>query len=115
MARPQKPYRTSWGEYVPGLLKLADGRWRIVSTGERFSEEDEFTAGARFKQQNQKRLAVFIPISRGEPFENAAVADTLDPSIGELSQVDHDDDSNEIGHLSVVKTACDAVCRHYFG
>src|SRR5438105_373042 len=49
MARPQKPYQTSWGEIVAGLARGDDRRWRIIQTGERFREEDERKAIARFR------------------------------------------------------------------
>jgi hypothetical protein len=29
------------GEIIPGLARLVDGRWRIVLTGQRFTESDE--------------------------------------------------------------------------
>ena len=47
--RPQKPYETSWGEMVPGLYKCPDGRWRISSTGQKFTEADERRAVVHFR------------------------------------------------------------------
>lgn len=46
--RKQRAYQASWGEMVPGLWRLPDGRWMIHSTGQRFSEPDERRAIARF-------------------------------------------------------------------
>ena len=50
VGRPHKPYLTSWNEYVPDLARQKDGRWRVVSTGVRFSESDERLAVQKFKQ-----------------------------------------------------------------
>jgi integrase len=47
--RKQKPYQTSWGEIIPGLARLVDGRWFVVATGARFTEPSEKTAIYRFR------------------------------------------------------------------
>jgi hypothetical protein len=47
--RKQKPYQASWGEIIPGLAHDTSGRWRVVSTGFRFSEADERRAIDRFR------------------------------------------------------------------
>lgn len=48
--RPQKAYRTSWGEIIQGLDRQSDGRWRVIASGVRFSEADENRAIQRFRQ-----------------------------------------------------------------
>ena len=48
--RHSKPYRTSQGEEIQGLYHCPDGRWRIVATGERFTEPDETRAVAKFQE-----------------------------------------------------------------
>lgn len=63
MARPQKPFFADWigpaGEHVTGLCRQPDGRWRILSTGERFSQTDPRKAVAYFKS---KQPSVEVPI-----------------------------------------------------
>lgn len=47
--RPQKPYRTSWGDNIDGLrYREHDKRWLIVATGQMFREPDERLAVSRF-------------------------------------------------------------------
>jgi hypothetical protein len=41
IGRPEKPFKTSRGEVMPGPYKCSDGRWRINATGQKFSEPDE--------------------------------------------------------------------------
>jgi integrase len=49
MARPQKPHHQSWDNRpVMGLAHDRDGRWRVIATGQKFSEPDERKAIARF-------------------------------------------------------------------
>ncbi len=49
--RPTAVYRTSWGEQVPGLRRLKDGRWRTSWPNQiTFSEPDERLAVARYRQ-----------------------------------------------------------------
>lgn len=105
MARPLKPFRTSWGEDVLGLRPIGKNRWRISSSGERFTA-DEYTAVAKFKQsQRGQRITVFIPIATGTGVETAEDADTLDAEIeqGKISRpvvVETDDpDVDSIGYL----------------
>ena len=56
VGRPTRPYRCSWPgpdgqpDVVNGLYKCPDGRWRIVSTGQKFTEPDERQAVARFRK-----------------------------------------------------------------
>ncbi|MCX5661534.1 MAG: hypothetical protein NTW19_17790, partial [Planctomycetota bacterium] len=47
--RPQKPYRTTWGELIDGLARGKDERWRIIATGFRFTEASERLAVAKAK------------------------------------------------------------------
>lgn len=96
MSRPQKPYRTSWGELIDGLYKLPDGRWRIVATGERFTERDEFTAVARFKQQASNRETVFIPARLERTTrEGWGQFDT----VANVTPPDSEDEHGRSGHL----------------
>ncbi len=72
--RPSRPYRTSYdGTEVHGLHRDKDGRWRIVATGERFSEADERTALDRFREwQQQKQVSrVLLPIQFDSEFARA--------------------------------------------
>ena len=50
------------GERIDGLHETPDGRRKIAVTAERFTEQDEFTAVAQFKQ----RAAVTLWTSRGK-------------------------------------------------
>lgn len=61
--RPQGFHRTSWGEQIQGLTRLADGRWKASGPKPvKFSEPDERLAVARFhkimadRAGNQKSL-----------------------------------------------------------
>jgi integrase len=54
--RPQAVFRTSWGEQIIGLFKLADGRWRVSGKEKiTFSEADERLAVARFREIESKQ------------------------------------------------------------
>ncbi|MFA9477577.1 tyrosine-type recombinase/integrase [Phycisphaerales bacterium AB-hyl4] len=56
MARPRKPYRTSWGEFINGLRQHGSAkRWIICETGETFTEPDERRAIAHFKRWQSKQ------------------------------------------------------------
>lgn len=63
--RPQKPYQTSWNLPIPGLARDPDGRWRILATGQRFTEHDERRAIARFyettRSARMERMTVDVP------------------------------------------------------
>ena len=48
--RPEASHRGPDGTEYPGLSHHASGRWRISSTGERFSEPDELLAIARYQR-----------------------------------------------------------------
>jgi integrase len=50
VGRKPKPYVTSDGEIVAGLAREVDGRWRVVATGQRYTEADEAKAIAKFRQ-----------------------------------------------------------------
>jgi hypothetical protein len=46
--RPQGIYRTSWGDGIDGLTRLADGRWKVSGPRPiKFKEPDERLAVAR--------------------------------------------------------------------
>lgn len=68
VGRPQKPFESSTGEIVPGLARQVDGRWRIIATGQRFSEPDEDRAIARFRtsQPRPPYVRVAVPSAGGE-------------------------------------------------
>lgn len=52
--RPLKVYRTSWGDQIPGLIRLKDGRWRISGKNQvTFTESDERLAVARFREMKE--------------------------------------------------------------
>lgn len=53
--RKQKPHIARDGTPVAGLYHCPDGRWRIVATGERYTEPDEAVAIAKFRQWQQRR------------------------------------------------------------
>lgn len=71
--RPQKPYQTSWNVPVAGLARDTDGRWRVLATGERFTEPDERRAVARFydatRANRVERLTapVAVQVANGSP------------------------------------------------
>jgi integrase len=65
--RKQNPHQTSWGEIIPGLARLVDGRWYILATGKRFSESDERAAVKRFRQMTAASTTVAIPLRRIHP------------------------------------------------
>lgn len=48
--RPTAIYRMANGTPVPGLLRRADGRWKISATGQTFVERDESLAVDRFAE-----------------------------------------------------------------
>ena len=52
--RKQKRYTTSWGEIIPGLAKLSDGRWKILANGHRWTEPDERLAVKQFAEWTAK-------------------------------------------------------------
>src|SRR5687767_316421 len=61
--RPQAVYRTSWGDQVPGLMRLADGRWRASGPEKyTFTESDERVALARFHQWQARREGAMIDV-----------------------------------------------------
>ena len=62
LGRKQKPYESSTGEIIPGLAHDTNGRWRIVSTGVRFSETNEAIAIARFKAMQPQPEAVRVEV-----------------------------------------------------
>jgi integrase len=49
--RPTAYYRTSWGEKIDGLARLADGRWKVSGPdATKYTEPDERLAVARFRE-----------------------------------------------------------------
>ena len=98
MGRPQKPYRTSWGELVDGLNKMPDGRWKIIATGERFTEQNEFTAVARFKQQAKNRETIFIP-ARLQQAGTQGWEATGPATVADVTPPDAEDELGRTGHL----------------
>lgn len=65
--RPTAVYKTSWGEQVPGLRRLKDGRrWRTSWPNQMtFTEPDERLAVARFREweAGQQERKIGIPVS----------------------------------------------------
>jgi integrase len=54
--RPTAYYRTSWGEKIDGLARLADGRWKVSGPDAvKYTEPDERLAVARFREIEAKR------------------------------------------------------------
>jgi integrase len=58
--RRRVTYVTTWGETIPGLTRDTDGRWRILGTKKRFSEDDERMAIARFRRMQDGKQAIEI-------------------------------------------------------
>lgn len=52
--RPQGRYRMRDGTEIQGLIRRADGRWKISATGQTFVEPDEDIAVAYFRELQQK-------------------------------------------------------------
>lgn len=53
---------------MPGLYKRPDGRWRVMATGQRFTEPDERRAVARFRaMQGPQLVDVPAQIGKAEP------------------------------------------------
>src|SRR5688500_1140810 len=54
--RPIGFHRTSWGDRIDGLARLADGRWKVAGPKPvKFTEPDERLAVARFHQIRAKQ------------------------------------------------------------
>ncbi|HEY0009879.1 MAG TPA: hypothetical protein VGB55_14215 [Tepidisphaeraceae bacterium] len=54
--RPQAFYRTSWGDRIDGLTRLADGRWKISGPKAiKFTEPDERMAIAIFRRRQAEQ------------------------------------------------------------
>lgn len=73
--RKQKPHQASWGEHITGLYKCPDGRWRIIATGEKFTEHDERKAVAKFRaweaKNNPGTIAITAPVANLREIEAA--------------------------------------------
>ena len=79
--RPSKPYRTSWGEEVLGLYRNPArlGYWRVVATGESFTEHDERRAIHRFREMTRAQTAlVNIPLHTIPPADQIS---SVDPNV----------------------------------
>ena len=61
--RPQAHYRAGNGDIIVGLSQRADGRWRIIATGQTFSEPDERLAIMRFRRMTTAQDRVILPIA----------------------------------------------------
>ena len=78
------PHRTAWGAEVHGLYRIPGPRhrWRIVATGERFTEADERRAVQKFRdwEAQNRPTAVNVP---------STVVDNLvrDPATGTVSVI----------------------------
>jgi hypothetical protein len=60
--RPPAVYHASWGEQIPGLMRLGDGRWRLSGPDKvTFSEDDERLAVARFRAMQNAKSVVPLP------------------------------------------------------
>jgi len=67
IGRKQKPYETSDGITIPGLARQVDGRWRVISSGFRFTEPDEQRAIEHYKKlTNQAGATINLPIATME-------------------------------------------------
>jgi len=97
MARPFKPYQTSWGEVIPGLYRGSDGRWRIVATNGRFREPDERRAVDRFRAMTVKPPTP-VPFVTADSLEEVFIAS--------LPAVDHTpEEERGPGPITFSKTA----------
>lgn len=82
IGRPTKPFHPAWSvDPIAGLAKQKDGRWRIIATGERFSESDERRAVQKFLdwKARQGMATVNVPtataiIGNGESVRQAMAA-----------------------------------------
>ncbi len=67
--RRQKPFQSKVFGVVAGLARDTDGRWRILATGQKFTEPDERRAIARFRAAQSAAATVRVEI----PVENETV------------------------------------------
>jgi hypothetical protein len=104
--RPHKPYRTSDGQFIDGLSRRPDGRWRIVATGQLFSEPDERIAVARFRALCPPE-AVFVSVARSADLADCAhAADKLGGET-DLVYIDHPNGDAEVGYHVDSRTVWD--------
>ncbi|MDB5324992.1 MAG: Tyrosine recombinase XerC [Phycisphaerales bacterium] len=76
--RPIKVYRTSWGEQIPGLTRLKDGRWRASGTAQTtWSESDERLAVARFRKLDRAKKESDLGKLRVHTSVDGIVADVV--------------------------------------
>lgn len=77
--RPQGFHRTSWGDRIDGLTRLADGRWKVSSGPKtkpvKFTEPDERLAVARAYQilSSREQPTIRIPRASARLGDNAAL------------------------------------------
>lgn len=80
--RPSKPYRTSWGEHIPGLRRKGDRRWVISATEKEFREADERVAVARFKRwqagQDSPTVTINLPVADLGDNHQSVIASVLE-------------------------------------
>lgn len=80
--RPRAVYRASWGERVPDLYKLSDGRWRLSGPEKTtFSEADERIAVMRAQALLAERRGsadILVPKASAKMSDIVAVRQALD-------------------------------------
>lgn len=93
MARPFKPYQTTYNGIIPGLYRGTDKRWRIIETGERFREENERKAIRRFYETMAKLHPVDVQIQavvyQGDPKADTDLIQFLNASGVDLTEGVH--------------------------
>ena len=63
--RKPKHYQASWGEVINGLCRRADGRWRVIDTGQTFVQPDERLAIHLYRTQYRRGAElVEVPVLR---------------------------------------------------
>jgi len=73
LGRKRMDYRDpNIGKPVVGLSRMPDGRWRIIGTQTRFTEDDERVAIARFHQMMGEKLYEGLPLEEIEWLRTAA-------------------------------------------
>src|SRR5262245_3459265 len=96
IGRPQKPYQSQFGP-IAGLARDTDGRWRIVATGQKFREDNEAAAIARFRRICPSD-SIFVPVSSSiDPCDNAQAGDEISAKSTLLEREDENGET-EIGY-----------------
>jgi len=68
VGRKAAHYRTSWGEVINGLARrLSDGVWRVIATGQKYTEPDERLAVHIYRTRyvTARTSTVAIPLPAG--------------------------------------------------